>query len=364
MALCVASRVVAPIATSARALARSLLPGCRLRWHTAAASANVAAAASSPAAAASPPAAAATAVSPSSLTAAPISPPGAVYAGLAGRTALVTGGSSGIGLAIAQLLAQQGVSVALTSRTVERAQQAVDTINSSLAATGAGTSAPPQLLALQADVRSSADVDAAVDAAWNAFGQRIDIVVHAAGVNHDSLLVRATDAAIADTLQTNLVGALAVARAASRKLLLRRSQPRTPSSAPAASSGAASASPLAVAGSYSGGCVLFIGSVVGQHGAVGQSVYAASKSGLHGLTQSLALELASRRVRVNCLCPGFVHTPMTARLPQASQDALLKRIPLGRMAEPEEVAHLAAFLVSDAARYITGQIIAVDGGLR
>lgn len=276
----------------------------------------------------------------------------AVYAGLAGQVALVTGGSSGIGFAVAQLLLEQGATVAVTSRSLHRAQHAIAALAAIL------PEAASRVLAVEADSRSSVSVDAAVEAVWREFGQRLDLLVHAAGVSHDALLVRASDAHIEDTLQTNLSGAIYASRAAARKMMQRRT-PLKPTGA-AANDGSSAASTSA----YSGGCMVFIGSIIGQRGAAGQSVYAASKAGLHGLTSSLSSELSSRSIRVHCVCPGYISTAMTARLSAAARAALVERVPSKRMGRAEEVAHLVAFLASSNATYITGQIIAVDGGIQ
>jgi 3-oxoacyl-[acyl-carrier protein] reductase len=230
---------------------------------------------------------------------------------------LVTGGNRGIGLAIAQAFVAQGDRVAITARSGE------------LPAELAGA----DVLVVQADVTDTASIDAAFDRIETELGP-VEVVVANAGITRDGLVMRMSDDDIDAVIDTNLVGALRVARRASRGLLkLRR------------------------------GRIVFVSSVVGLLGSAGQANYAASKSGLVGLARSLARELGSRGITANVVAPGFVDTDMTAALPEDRRAEIVGAVPLGRYASPDEVAGTVLFLASDAAAYITGAVIPVDGGL-
>ncbi len=243
---------------------------------------------------------------------------------LSGKIALVTGSSRGIGARIAQRLAAEGAAVAVNYAGSEAAAQEV--VSSIVAAGGVAE-------AFQADVSDADSVSALLDAVVERFG-RLDILVNNAGITRDGLLVRMSDDDWNDVLSTNLSGAFFATRAAAKLMMKART-----------------------------GCVINISSVVGVAGNAGQTNYAAAKAGLIGLTKSVARELASRNVRVNAVAPGFIETDMTAGLPDAAREAALSGIAMKRMGTPADVAALVAFLASDEAAYITGQTIAVDGGM-
>ena len=233
------------------------------------------------------------------------------------RVVLVTGGNRGIGLAIARAFAAQGDRVAITARSGQ------------LPAELAGTSA----LAISADVTDRDSIDAAFDQIEAHWGP-VEVVVANAGITRDTLLLRMSDEDIEDVIQTNLVGSLRVARRAAKGMLKLRK-----------------------------GRIIFISSVVGLLGSAGQANYAASKSGLVGAALSIARELGSRGVTANVVAPGFVATDMTAQLGDDRTAEILASVPLGRLASPDEIADVVTFLASEAAGYITGAVIPVDGGL-
>jgi 3-oxoacyl-[acyl-carrier protein] reductase len=234
-----------------------------------------------------------------------------------GRVVLVTGGNRGIGLAIAQAFVAEGDRVAITARSGE------------LPAELAGA----DVLVVQADVTDTASIDAAFDRIEAELGP-VEIVVANAGITRDGLILRMSDDDIDAVLDTNLVGALRVARRAAKGMVrLRR------------------------------GRLVFVSSVVGLLGSAGQVNYAASKAGLVGVARSLARELGSRGITANVVTPGFVDTDMTAVLSDERRAEITGAVPLGRYASPAEVAGTVVFLASDAAAYITGAVIPVDGGL-
>ncbi len=240
---------------------------------------------------------------------------------LDGSIALVTGGSRGIGLAIAQALAEGGARVAVIGRNGQRAQEAA----ASLPGEGhAGYSC---------DVGKADQVTATVKAVESDLGP-VDIVVNNAGITRDNILLRMKDEEFDEVIAANLKGPFLFTRAVTRGMMKRRS-----------------------------GSILNITSVVGLTGNAGQANYAASKAGLVGMTKSVAKELASRGVRCNALAPGFIRTDMTDALTDDQVANLKSSIPLGTLGEPEDVAEVARFLVGPGARYITGQVIAVDGGM-
>jgi len=228
-----------------------------------------------------------------------------------GRVVLVTGGTRGIGLACARAFSDQGDRVAVTHRT--------DPVEG--------------VLSVRCDVSSAADVDAAFKTVEDQLG-KVEVLVANAGITRDNLLLRMTDEDFTAVVDTNLTGVFrAVKRAVPGMLRARK------------------------------GRIVMISSVVGLLGSAGQVNYAASKAGLVGLTRSLVRELGGRDITANVVAPGFVLTDMTAGLSAERQDEIMRLVPLGRMASAEEIAGVVTWLASDAAAYITGAVIPVDGGL-
>jgi 3-oxoacyl-[acyl-carrier protein] reductase len=228
------------------------------------------------------------------------------------RSVLVTGGNRGIGLAIARALAADGDSVAITHRSGEP---------------------PDGLFGVRCDVTDTGQVDAAFSAVEEHQGP-VEVLVANAGLTRDQLLLRMSDEDFDAVVDTNLAGAFRCARRASKGMIrLRR------------------------------GRIVLISSVVGLYGSPGQVNYAASKAGLVGIARSVTRELGGRGITANVVAPGFVETDMTAVLPEDTKAAYLKAIPAGRFARPEEVAGAVRFLASEAAAYISGAVLPVDGGL-
>jgi 3-oxoacyl-[acyl-carrier protein] reductase len=243
---------------------------------------------------------------------------------LTGKTALVTGGSRGIGRAIGNRLARQGADVAFTYKgnavAAKEAAEAIDAL---------GRRSVP----IQADASDPESAEQVVKAVLEVFG-KIDILVNNAGVTRDDLIMRMTPEAWREVLETNLFGAFWMIKAVTRPMLKAR-----------------------------GGRIINITSVSGQAGQMGQANYSSAKAGLIGLTKATARELASRGITSNAVAPGFVLTELTKDLPEALVTELTNRTPLGRFGTTEEIADAVAFLASDEAGYITGQVLAVDGGL-
>jgi 3-oxoacyl-[acyl-carrier protein] reductase len=240
---------------------------------------------------------------------------------LADRVAVVTGGSRGIGRAIAESLAEAGARVAVIGRNAERAEAAASELpGEGHAGYGCDVSDPDQ-------------VSETTKAIEEAIGP-IDILVNNAGITRDNLLLRMTADDFDEVIGANLKGAFNFTKAVTKGMMKRRD-----------------------------GAILNISSVVGLTGNAGQANYAASKAGLHGLTKSVAKELASRGVRCNCIAPGFIETDMTDELSEKQIEDLRAQIPLGSLGSPTDVAGAARFLVGPAARYITGQVLTVDGGM-
>lgn len=243
---------------------------------------------------------------------------------LTGKTAIVTGGSRGIGRAVSLLLAREGANVAIvyagnTAAAEETKQQAE--------ALGAAAAV------FQCDVADEQAVTDMVKAVKTQFGS-VDILVNNAGITRDGLLMRMKEVDWQAVLDTNLTGVYHCTKAVSKLMMKQRH-----------------------------GAVINLSSVVGETGNAGQANYAAAKAGIIGFTKAVAKELASRNIRVNAVAPGYVETDMTAGLPDSAKEDMLRSIPLGRPATADDVAQAVLFLASDQACYITGQVLNVDGGM-
>ncbi|MGN0367414.1 MAG: 3-oxoacyl-[acyl-carrier-protein] reductase [Wujia sp.] len=243
---------------------------------------------------------------------------------LKGKTAVVTGGSRGIGRAICVALAKAGANVVTCYANSDAMAKETIALCEAEGVTG---------LALKVDVANNDDVLAMLTTAKEQFGS-IDILVNNAGITKDNLLLKMHEEDFEAVIDTNLKGAFLCLKHASKIMLKQRS-----------------------------GHIINISSVVGVRGNAGQVNYSASKAGLIGMTKSAAKELGSRGITVNAVAPGFIETDMTAKLPEAVVEENLKQIPLKSLGQAEDVANLVAFLASDDARYITGQVICVDGGM-
>jgi len=237
------------------------------------------------------------------------------FCSLEGRTALVTGGSRGIGRAIAAELAAAGATVVLGYRSGGDEAE--------------GVAAEIGGRAVQADVSQPEDAQRLVEEAGD-----IDILVNNAGVTRDGLLARMSDDDWRIVVDTNLGGTFNTCRAAARGMMRRRA-----------------------------GAIVNVSSIVGLHGNPGQTNYSASKAGIIGFTKALARELGSRGIRANVVAPGYVSTRLTNELPEDLRNAMLANTPLGRFGEPEDVAGAVRFLCSDEAAFVTGEVLLVDGGL-
>ncbi len=242
---------------------------------------------------------------------------------LASQIAVVTGAGRGIGRSIALAFAGAGADVVCVSRTMENAQKVASEI----------TALGRKAWAHAVDVSAAAEVAAAVEKILAEAG-KVDILVNNAGVTRDGLMMRMSEADWDAVLDTNLKGAFLFTQAFSRSFLKQRS-----------------------------GRIINISSVIGLIGNAGQCNYASSKAGLLGFTKAVAREFASRGVTVNAIAPGFIETDMTAVLSAEMKAELLKRIPLNSLGRPEDIANGALFLASPGARYITGQVLAIDGGM-
>jgi 3-oxoacyl-[acyl-carrier protein] reductase len=242
---------------------------------------------------------------------------------LAGKVAIITGGSRGIGLAIARLLADDGASVVVSGRDAAR----LDAAGKELESLGA------PVLAVAAEATRREDVERLVEATRERFG-RIDVLVNNAGITRDQLLVRMKDEDWDQVLDTNLRGVFLMTRAVSKVMMRQKS-----------------------------GRIINVASTAGAMGNAGQVNYSAAKAGVIGLTKAAARELAHWNILVNAVAPGLIETDMTASLSGEAREALLQQVPLKRIGQSREVAEVVRFLVGDGASYVTGQTIHVNGGL-
>ncbi len=240
------------------------------------------------------------------------------------RVAVVTGGAKGIGRAVAARLAGGGAKVVISGRDEAALESACAEIRS----------AGGEAIWVRADVSKAGDADQLCTKTLDAFG-RAEILVNNAGITRDNLIVRMSEEDWDEVVDTNLKGSFLCIRAFTRPMMKQR-----------------------------WGRIVNVSSVVGLMGNAGQANYVAAKAGLVGLTKAVAKELASRHITVNAVAPGFIETAMTSALSEKVRETLKEQIPLGRLGAPEDVAHAVAFLCSEEAGYVTGQVLTVDGGMR
>jgi 3-oxoacyl-[acyl-carrier protein] reductase len=246
------------------------------------------------------------------------------FCSLEGKVAVVTGAARGIGFAIAELLARRGANVTIADMQYDSAQSAATSIE---------TTYSRKTLALSVNVAEMESAKSMIERVISEYG-RLDILVNNAGITRDTLILRMEEADWDAVINVNLKGAFNCSKAAVRQMMKQR---------------------------Y--GRIINISSVSGQAGQIGQTNYSASKAGLIGFTKALAREVASRQITVNAVAPGFVPTALTEVLAPELKEMILKATPLGRMGKPEEIASAVVFLASEEAAYITGQVLAVDGGM-
>lgn len=246
---------------------------------------------------------------------------------LKNKKVLVTGGTAGIGRQIALTFASQGASVAIFGTNLERAQSVLKELNDNK------VSDDQQFLAEIVNVSKKETVDAAIKDILDKWGQ-IDVLINNAGITRDGLLMKMPEEHWDEVMAINLKSVFNTCQALVRPMLKAKT-----------------------------GKIINISSVVGLTGNAGQVNYSASKSGMIGFTKSLAQEVATRGITVNCIAPGFIETQMTGVLTDVQKEGILKKIPMGRMGTPEEIAHAALFLASDMSNYMTGQVLTVDGGM-
>jgi 3-oxoacyl-[acyl-carrier protein] reductase len=246
------------------------------------------------------------------------------FCNLTGRVAIITGAARGIGRAIAELMANQGAEIMIADMQYELAQQTAEDIANKYSC---------KTFAHQTDVADAGSASLMVEKTIAEFG-RLDILVNNAGVTRDMLIMRMEEADWDIVINVNLKGAFNCCKAAIRPMMKQR---------------------------Y--GRIINISSVSGQAGQIGQTNYSASKAGLIGFTKALAREVASRQITVNAVAPGFIPTALTNDLSPELKEAILKTTPLGRMGKPEEIASAVVFLASEEAAFITGHVLAVDGGM-
>jgi 3-oxoacyl-[acyl-carrier protein] reductase len=243
------------------------------------------------------------------------------------KKALITGGTAGIGKAIALKFAQQGASVAFFGTNLQRGEETLQELKK------AQISPEQKFLFMAVDVADKAAVNAAIQKIIEGFGG-IDILVNNAGITKDGLLMKMSEEDWDGVIAVNLKSVYNTCQALIRPMMKAR-----------------------------GGKIINISSVIGLIGNAGQTNYAASKAGMIGFTQSLAKEVASRQICVNCIAPGFIQTAMTDALTDAQKESILAGVPMGRLGLPEEIANAALFLASPLSDYVTGQVLTVDGGM-
>ncbi len=243
---------------------------------------------------------------------------------VAGRTAVITGGGRGIGRAICLELARQGANIVVND--IAEDEQAWQTAKD-CEALGV------QAIVVAGDVSKAEDCKKVVDTTTKTFGS-LDILVNNAGITRDGLIMRMSEEDFDDVIRINLKGTFLFMKQVARLMMKQRH-----------------------------GRIISISSVVGVHGNAGQVNYSASKAGIIGMTKSLAKELGTRNVTANAIAPGFIQTKMTDVLPEKAKEEMMKSIPVGRMGQPEDIAHAVAFFAQDESSYITGQVLGVDGGM-